>query len=388
MDLPKKIGINLLYLVPRKVGGTEIYARELIRELALALPDTEFIVFCGREAAGPLSRADWPSNVKIRVLPVNCANKPLRILAELFLLPVVAARAGVRLLHSMGTTGVPFSRGVRVITVHDLIFHHHPETFPKPAQMGLELLVPLGAKRSQCVIAISMATKRDLIDTYAVDADKISVVHSGLGYSAPNTVTDEDTLRRKFELGDRPVVLCVAAALAHKNIPRLFEAFATIDKPGDGAAPVLVIAGHAGLEHDNWQRLAQELGIVDDVRFTGWVEDEDLEGLYRLAACFAYPTLYEGFGMPVLEAMQRGTPVVCSNTTSLPEVAGDAALTFDPLDVDAIGAAISRVLADPVLAADLVARGHERVKQFTWRATAEATIRSYERAWDRYRRDR
>ncbi|MBK5230039.1 MAG: glycosyltransferase family 4 protein [Thermoleophilia bacterium] len=388
MSLPKKIGVNLLYLVPGKVGGTEIYARELIRELAQVLSDTEFVAYCGREAAEPLSRAEWPANVRIHKLPVNCSDKPLRILAETTQLPWVAARSGIKLIHSMGTTGVPFSVGVRVLTVHDLIYHHHSASVPKLAKIGLELVVPFSAKRSHRVLADSEATKLDLVDSYGLDADSIDVVYLGLGYSAPAKITDEATLRERWQLSERPVVLCVAAALAHKNIPRLFEAFATIDKPGDGAAPVLVIAGHAGLEHDNWQRLSEELGIVDDVRFTGWVEDEDLEGLYRLAACFAYPTLYEGFGMPVLEAMQRGTPVVCSNTTSLPEVAGDAALTFDPLDVDAIGAAINRVLADPSLAADLVARGHERVKQFTWRATAEATIRSYERAWDRYRRDR
>jgi glycosyltransferase involved in cell wall biosynthesis len=387
-DLPKNIGINLLYLVPGKVGGTEIYAHELIQELGVVLPDRQFTVFCGREAAGPLSAAGWPGNVNIRVLPVNCENKPLRILAELFLLPVVAARAGVGLLHSMGTTGVPFSRGARAVTVHDLIFHHHPETFPKPAQKGLELLVPLGAKRSHIVIADSQATKNDLIETYDVKAETINVVHLGLGYSAPETVTDEAILRARFELGDRPVVLCVAAALAHKNIPRLFEAFASLPDGITDQPPALVVAGHAGLEQENLITLAEKLGIADSVHFTGWVEKEDLEGLYRLAACFAYPTLREGFGMPVLEAMQRGTPVVCSNTTSLPEIVGDAAVTFDPLDAAAIGGAIKRVLTDPALAQDLVARGHAQVKPFTWLATAEATVGCYRQAWATFRQDR
>lgn len=388
MDLPKKIGINLLYLVPGKVGGTEIYARELIHELGAVLPDREFTVYCGREAAGPLAAASWPSNVKIHKLPVSCANKPLRILAELFLLPWVAARAGIGLLHSMGTTGVPISRGARAVTVHDLIFHHHPETFPKAAQKGLEFLVPLGAKRSHIVLADSLATKNDLIETYDVKAASINVVHLGLGYSAPETVTDEATLRERFELSDRPVVLCVAAALAHKNIPRLFEAFATLPAGITERPPALVVAGHAGLEQDNLVALAERLGIADSVRFTGWVEDEELEGLYRLATCFAYPTLREGFGMPVLEAMQRGTPVVCSNTTSLPEIVGDAAITFDPLDTAAIGDAIKQVLTDPKLAEDLVTRGHAQVKPFTWLATAEATVGSYRQAWANYRQER
>lgn len=376
--LPKRVGLNLLYLVPGAVGGTEIYARELIAELAVASPETEFVVFCGREASGPLSQAGWPSNVTIHRLQVNCANKPLRILAEVFLLPLVAARAGITLLHSLGTTGIPFSRGTRVVTVHDLIFHHFPETFPTAAQKGLEFFVPLGARRSQRVIADSHATKDDLVESYGIDAKKIDVVHLGLGFTAPASVTGEPELRERFELGDRPVVLCVAAALAHKNIPRLFEAFAEL--PSGDDAPALVVAGHAGLEQASLEKFAADLGVAERVRFTGWVEAPDLEGLYGLAACFAYPTLREGFGLPVLEAMQRGTPVVCSNTSSLPELIGDAAVTFDPTDTHAIAEAIQHVLGDPARAADLVARGHEQVKPFTWRRAAEQTIESYERA--------
>lgn len=388
MDLPRVIGINLLYLVPGQVGGTEIYARELIGELAYALREHELVAFCGREAGEPLADAGWPENVRLRKLPVNCTNKPQRVAAELTLLPIVAAKSKVRLLHSMGTTGVPFSRGARVVTVHDLIFHHYPETFPKPAQKGLELLVPLGARHSHRVIADSNATKQDLIETYAIDAARIDVVHLGLGYSAPATATPETELRDRLQLADRPVVLCVAAALAHKNIPRLFEAFAQIEGLRAEAKPMLVVAGHAGLEQANLAAEAARLGIADRTRFTGWVENEDLEGLYRLAACFAYPTLHEGFGMPVLEAMRRGTPVVCSNSTSLPEIVGDAAIMFDPHDTAAIGEAIRRVLTDSALAADLVERGHKQVRPFTWRATAEATVRSYEQAWATYQRNK
>jgi glycosyltransferase involved in cell wall biosynthesis len=118
------------------------------------------------------------------------------------------------------------------------------------------------------------------------------------------------------------------------------------------------------------------------VRFTGWVENADLEGLYGLASCFAYPTLREGFGLPVLEAMQRGTPVVCSNTSSLPELVGDAAVTFDPTDTSAIAAAIQKVLANPEFAAEMIVRGHMQVKPFSWRRAAEQTIESYRKAVD------
>lgn len=365
--------------MPGKVGGTEIYARELIHELAAALPEHEFVVFVVREAAEPLKAEGWPSNVRIRVLPVNGSNKPLRALAELFLLPWFARREGVRFMHSMGTTGAPFTPGTRVVTVHDLIFHHHPETFPGPAQKGLELLVPLGARRSQRVLADSQATKDDLIETYDIDREKIDVVLLGFGHSQSATPTDATTIRERFELGDSKVVLCVASSLAHKNVPRLIDAYAETFAD-DPDRPVLVVAGHAGLGQEHLVEQVAALGVIDSVRFTGWVENEDLEGLYAVADVFAYPTLREGFGLPVLEAMARNTPVVCSNTSSVPQVAGDAAIKFDPTDTAAIGAAIKQVLGDAALADDLRARGDARVKDFTWAASAQATIGSYLRA--------
>ncbi|MGB1584207.1 MAG: glycosyltransferase family 4 protein [Solirubrobacterales bacterium] len=377
--LPQRIGINLLYLVPGKVGGTEIYARELIHELACELADHELVVFVVREAEAPLKAEGWPENVSIRVLPVNGANKPMRALAELFLLPWFARRERVRFMHSMGTTGAPFTPGVRVVTVHDLIFHHHPETFPGPAQKGLELLVPLGARRSQRVLADSQATKDDLIETYEIDGEKIDVVLLGFGHSQSATPTDAVTIRKRFKLGDSKVVLCVASSLAHKNVPRLIDAYAEAFGSVDDR-PVLVVAGHAGLGQEHLVEQVAALGIADSVRFTGWVENEDLEGLYAVADVFAYPTLREGFGMPVLEAMARNTPVVCSNTSSVPEVAGDAAIKFDPMNTTAIGNAIKRVLDDDALADELRIRGKARVKDFTWTASATATIGSYMRA--------
>ncbi|MGH2958448.1 MAG: glycosyltransferase family 4 protein, partial [Solirubrobacterales bacterium] len=145
-------------------------------------------------------------------------------------------------------------------------------------------------------------------------------------------------------------------------------------------APVLVVVGHAGLEQDNLRALADSLGISERVRFTGWIEQDELEGLYAAAEVFAYPTLREGFGLPVLEAMERGVPVACSNTTSLPEVAGDAAELFDPTDVDAIGSAIARILDSSELRESLIARGRAQASLFTWQRSATETIESYRAA--------
>lgn len=355
-----RIGLNLLYLVPGGVGGTEIAARRLVDALARLRPDDELVAFAGIEAAPTFG--DWPANVEVRRLPVTAANKPLRIAAEMTLLPVAAARAKVDVLHSVGTTSPLVAPCPSVVTIHDLIYEHFPATFPKASRLGLRALVGPGARRATRVHAISEFTKRDVVERLRVPAERVDVVLLGYGFVAPSRVTPEDDLRRRFGLGDERVVLCVSAALEHKNLPRLIAAMEGVDAR-------LVIVGHAGRES-----MPAHPGVV----FTGWVDDADLEGLYALATCAVYPSLFEGFGMPPVEAMARGLPLACSNAASLPEVVGDAAVLFAPRDVGAMRAAIRRVLDEPP--PDLVERGRERAGQFTWERCARGVWEVYEKA--------
>jgi glycosyltransferase involved in cell wall biosynthesis len=200
----------------------------------------------------------------------------------------------------------------------------------------------------------------------------------GRGMRAAPDPTPEGELRQRLGLGDGRLVLCVSAALVHKNLPRLLEAFAAL---GPGTEDVaLVIAGHQGREHDRLTAEIDRLGLTGRVVLTGWIEDRDLEGLYAAADVCAYPSLYEGFGMPVLEAMVRGVPLACSNATSLPEVAGDAAVLFDPHDPRAIAAAIRTVLDDPAEASRLRAAGRAQAATFTWERCAEGVLAVYDRA--------
>lgn len=369
-----RIGLNLLYLVPGEVGGSEIYARELVHALAALRPDDQFIVYCAREATESLEAEGWPENVRLDELPVNARNKPRRVFYELFWLPRRADADGLDLLHSLGQTTPLFGRPTHVLTVLDLIYHHHPDTFPGPARRGLELLVPMGARRADRVVAISQATKDDLAATYGIDSQKIDVTLLGAGFSAPAEVLSRAELAAAVDLPDGEFALCVSSGHAHKNIPRLLEALTRM--PGRR----LVLVGHAGLDQERLIERADQLGVGDRTTFTGWIDPPVLEGLYREARVFVYPTLLEGFGLPVLEAMHRGVPVVCSNTSSLPEVAGDAALMIDPRDVGAIAEATERVFTDDALRADLISRGHQQAKKFTWQHCAEQTLASYERA--------
>jgi glycosyltransferase involved in cell wall biosynthesis len=367
----RRLGINLLYLVPRAVGGTEIYARRLVAALARERPDLEIVCFTGAEAAAELPDPEWPGNVRVVRIPVRAAVKPLRIAAELTLLPAAARHHGVQVLHSLGTTAPFTGRFERVTTVHDLIYDHFPGAFPAPARLGLKLVVPIGARRSTRVQVSSHATKDEVVERFRLPADRVDVVHLGLGMRDVADPAPEADLRERLGLADARVVLSVNAALPHKNLERLIRALR--DVPA-----VLVLVGHAGRTSDALRALAAELGV--DVRLTGWLEDRELEGLYRLADAFVYPSLYEGFGMPVLEAMRRGVPVACSNATSLPEVAGDAALLFDPTDVGAIAAAARTLLDDRERAAELVRRGRERAAGFGWDRTARAALASYDAA--------
>jgi glycosyltransferase involved in cell wall biosynthesis len=179
------------------------------------------------------------------------------------------------------------------------------------------------------------------------------------------------------------VLLSASAKRPHKNLLRLLDAHALLGGGGGGggrARPVLVLPGYATPHEDELRARAAALGTSDDVRFVGWVSDADMEGLYALADAFVFPSLYEGFGLPVLEAMARGVPVACSDRSSLPEVAGDAALLFSPEDVGAMAAALTRLLDDEALRARLSAAGVERAASFTWARTAELTVASYRRA--------
>jgi glycosyltransferase involved in cell wall biosynthesis len=373
----RHIGLNLLYLVPGEVGGSEIYARRLVRALALEAPDTRFTAFTGREAAPSLRAEGWPDNVAVHRLPVAARNKPARIAAEIALLPPAAARAGVDLLHSLGTTCPPVAGRPSVVTILDLIYEAYPDTFPKASLLGLRALVGPSARRATRVITISHAVKEDVVARLRVPADRVDVVHLGFGMRAVPDATPEPELRERFGLGDGRVVLCVSAALVHKNLPLLLDGFAALGPGFEDCR--LVMAGHAGRERERLEARIAGLGLTGRAVLTGWISDEDLEGLYGLAACAAYPSLYEGFGLPVLEAMVRGVPLASSNATSLPEVAGDAAVLFDPHDGDALAGAVRAILSDPDLAADLAQRGRERAKAFTWERCAREVLAVYDR---------
>lgn len=374
MKRPKRIGLNLLYLVPGETGGTETYARRLLPALSLAGAGLELVAFVNREAFGPLYPELTGSSIDVVKVDVSGRSRVRRTLAEQMNLPRLIRRYGIDLLHSLGSTA-PARPGVTsVVTVNDVIYTLHPEAHTRAMRAGMRVLVPLAARRADRVIAISHSAAGEISEKLGLPAERIDVTH--LGGRPIGPATQEQELRARLELDDAPIVLSVSARRPHKNLPRLLEAFARTRSPA-----VLVLPGYSTPFENDLTRLARDLGIEERVRFLGWISDPDLEGLYAAAACFVFPSLAEGFGLPVLEAMQRSVPVACSNASSIPEVAGGAARYFDPSSVEEIAMAVNELLTDPELVGRLAAAGAERAQAFSWERTASETIATYGRAF-------
>jgi glycosyltransferase involved in cell wall biosynthesis len=365
------VGLNLVFMVPGETGGMEVAARALIPALRDAAPGLRLTAFVNREAAGE------DLGIETVVVPVRATSRPQWVAGEQLLLPRLAARAGCDLVHSLASTAPARGRFVRVTTIHDLNYLVVPDAHFGLRALGMRVLVPLAARTSHRVIADSEATRRDLEARLGVAPGKVDVVPLGLGRPSTVAPTPPDELRARYGLGERPLVLALSAKRPHKNLRGLLDALARI--PAE-RRPVAVLPGYATPHEPELRAHADAIGVAGDVRFVGWTSEADVEGLFALARAFVVPSFYEGFGLPVLEAMARGVPVATSDRASLPEVAGDAAVLFDPSDPDAIARALERILGDERERARLIAAGRERAAGFTWARTAELTLAAYDRA--------
>jgi glycosyltransferase involved in cell wall biosynthesis len=366
-----------MWLVPDS-GGAGRYVAELIPELLRAEPGTQVVAYVARRVPQKLLDASWASEIEFVRYDVEGVGPPWHFAHQFGVIPWNAARRRLDVLHGPAYFVAPVApRLTTVVTVLDLIWLHHPESVPPKARVVMPYLAPLCAKRADRILTISEAAKNDIAAGWDVPAGEIDVTPLGirLGDTAGDAL-GEEAVRERFGLRPGPVVLCVAQKRVHKNLDGLIRALAEV---ADRAAQ-LVLPGAATPYEERLRELAASLGLADRVRFPDWVDDDELEGLYRVADCFVLPSFEEGFGLPVLEAMARGVPVACSGVSSLPEVAGDAALLFDPADPADIARSIDRLLGDAGLRAQLAQRGLERCRAFTWERTAGETLASYRRA--------
>lgn len=351
-------------------AGIHWYIHNLLLHLPEADPTVGYTVF--------LRDLDYSQRAGLRLKPsaLPTDRPPVRLLWEQMVQPWAARRADLDLLHCPAFVGpvagtVPF-----VVTVHDLSFLLFPEGFRGGNRTYLRLMTGWSVRRARRVIAVSESTRQDLVRLYGLEPGRVDVISNGVDAAfRPLPAGEVTAFRVKKGLPER-FLLFVGTLEPRKNVVRLVEAYARLPQP---RCPLLLVGGK-GWFYEQVFRRVEELDLIEEVGFVGYVPAEELPWWYNAATALVYPSLYEGFGLPALEAMACGTPVVTSTTSSLPEVVGQAGLLVEPTDVEALTAAMQRVLQDAVLRAQMRTAGLAQAAHFSWSGTASDTVDSYHRA--------
>lgn len=369
MTPPTRVLLNALYLSPGVSGGPETYLRGLAPALAAEFPEIELTVATTPSGAAALRADRWEEFARLLALPCEDGQRIRRQWAEQVLLPRVARANGAQIVHSLASLA-PVHAGARaVVTLHDVTFLLRP-TFGRLTTWGMGLLVKAAARRADALIAGTAAARDEICSVLNLDRARFTVVHHGHAPAQATGASAADVVRARYELENARVVLCVAAKRPHKNQELLIRAATSLDPD-----TAIVLAGHAEPYEAELRSLARELGVFSRIRFVGYVPDADLEGLWGIASCAAFPTLGEGFGIPVIEALAHGVPVAASDLPVLREVGGELPHYFDPTDPADAARAIQAALGDT----DASRLGPAHAARFTWSAAARATQGVYER---------
>ena len=367
------IGIDASRALRARRTGTERYALELIRHL-LALPaaaNHQWRLYVDQQPTDGFFSTQIPEaaqpDVEIRVLPARRLWTHRALARE-----VVQHKPDVLFIPAHV---LPFVLPIRrlpasVVTIHDLGYHYFPEAHPALQRFYLQWSTRWNALAATCLIAVSQATAQDLAHFYGTPAQKIHVVHEA---PSPVSATPSSSGTPLMQVWQRPYALYVGTIQPRKNLGRLIEAYAKLHERYSLTWD-LVIAGGSGWLSAGLAARVKTLGLSERIHFTGYVADEELPSLYANAYFFCFPSLFEGFGLPVLEAQSYGAPVMTANNSSLPEIAGDAAILVDPTDVDAIADAMLRLSQDETLRQQLIAAGYRNVQRFSWAKAAQETL--------------
>ncbi len=377
-----RIGVDYT-AAARQGGGIGRYTRELITALLAEPAPHDFVLLAGtaglgtswRQEARRLLDTAGPGQLTLRSVPLS-DNWMARIWHRLRLpIPANAITGPVDLFYAPDFLLPPlFGKIQQWITIHDLSFLRHPETFPHQLREYLTAAVPRSAQRADHILTDSECTRQDVVDLLALDPECVTALPLGVSthfgpIAHPDLETGErNHLEHQYAIGTVPYILAVGTIQPRKNYPRLIKA---IDLLREQFSVELVIAGQPAWMAEETLSAARKRNYV---RLLGFVKDEDLPTLYRQADVFVFPSLYEGFGLPPLEAMACGTPVVASSSSSIPEAVGDAGVLVDPLDVTALAEALQQVLTDTALRSQLRERGLRRAATFSWRRTAQAWL--------------
>ncbi len=367
----KSVALNAMFLAPGDSGGPETYLRELVQALAREYSALRMTVLTTGAGERSLAADGFGELAELRALPAEEYRRLRRQFAEQLLVQVHARRTGADLLHSLASTGPIRTPGLAsVVTLHDVTFMHTP-TFGRVTSWGMTQIVRRAAHDADSLIAVSAAARDEICATLGIDPARFTVVPHGVGEVPRAEPAPEAAVRERLRLSAGRIVLCVGAVRSHKNQALLVRALPHLE---DDVS--VVLAGRQEPYAAQVGELAAELGVSERLRLAGFLSDPELERLWALADCAAFPTRAEGFGLPVLEAMARGVPVACSDIPVLREVGGDAPEYFDPADPHAAAAAVRVALGN----GERGRRGAERAGAFSWADAARGTMEAYERA--------
>ena len=368
-----RIGINTLFLIPGDVGGTEVFLRNNLREMVGLFPEHTFVLFTALDNEQTL-RGDLErfGNVEFRRLPIKVRNRPVRIVAEQLLLPLNAAGAALNIMWSPGYTAPFFCLCPQVVTIHDLQYLSFPEDMTRLERITLDFLVRGACRRCSHILTISRFSKEELIRHGFARAERMSVVYNGVD---PGFRPEEDKISETSGVvpSGTPYILCVAHTYPHKKVHHLVEAFGLIQ---DRIPHHLMVIGKARRGEAEVQ---QALGRIENRskihRFSG-LSFSDLVKIYQGADLFVLPSVYEGFGLPVLEAMMARVPVVTTRSASLPEVGGDCVMYVDEVSGPGFASSIMRCLSRSKESRDNICfKAARRAEGFSWRSSAEGIVK-------------
>jgi glycosyltransferase involved in cell wall biosynthesis len=364
-----RIAIDASPAAKERRTGTEFYTLHLILALARLDTSNEYTLLLNDRMTQEFQ--GLPANFQPRLLPQRWLWAQTRLPREL-------RRDRPDVFFAPANVIPFFHPPVCVTTIHDVAFHFFPECYSPFVRWYLDLTTRFALRRAVKIIAVSQATKEDLVSVYGVDPAQVEVVHSGVPKAERGPPTQEKIARALLRLEiTAPYLLFLGRLETKKNVHRIVEAF--FELKGRGIPHQLVLGGTPGVGFSEVKRLIDDSPYAGDVILTGYVGEEKAQ-LYAGADVFVFPSLYEGFGFPVLEAAGYGTPVVTSRSSSLAEVAGDAALLVDPLDVEELAEAVYKLIHDRELRSRSVQRGYERVGEFDWNGTASRVLAILEEA--------
>ncbi len=369
-----RIGINLLFMLPGVVGGTETYARELLNHLAVIDTQNTYYIFVNRETA------QWPlpnqPNFKRVICPIQATRRSVRYAYEQMILPFQLLALRIDLIHSLGYVGPLFTPCTPIVTLPDLNFMMlEGVVMPATRKRTLAFFATQAAQRARHVITLSEFSKSEIVKHLGLPPEKITVILLGTGTSFTDTpIEDWETIHTHYQLPAH-YVMAFAGGYPHKNIPRLIQSFAKI---GADLPQQLVLIGRLAPGVDV-PVLSAEAGIPGKVLALNYLPGGHVKAILEHADLFVLPSLYEGFGLTVLEAQSCNVTVACSLIASIPEVAGDGAAYFDPKSVDDMTAVIRACLQNENTRAELREYGRENLKRFSWDKTARETLAIYQR---------